>query len=83
MILESIKKNVAKIRGVAAGLSHTAFGKSNPHLADIARCNIIVFENDDLPQSFFERANDLPHLKAVIQYRGKPNQSGPRKVYSV
>lgn len=74
-----------KFRGVAAGLSHTAFGKANPQLAGIARCNILVVENDKLLQSFFESTDDLPHLKAVIQFRGKPrnSQHGNKKVYSV
>ena len=51
-------------------------------LADNAKCNIMVVEDDELLQSILKVADDLPHLKAIIQYRGKP-KDGHKKVYSV
>ena len=42
----------------------------------------MIVGEDHLLQNVLEMADDLPHLKAIIQYRGEPKQ-GSRKVYSV
>lgn len=60
----------------AGGLASGIYTTNNPeacwYVADSARCNIIVVENDHQLQKILAVWDRLPFLKAVIQYRGEP-----------
>lgn len=60
----------------AGGLAVGIYTTNNPeacwYVADSARCNIIVVENDAQLQKILAVWDRLPYLKAVVQYRGEP-----------
>ena len=63
-------------------MHHLDHEKTIRHIADTTKCNIMIVEDDKLLQSVLKIADDLPHLKAIIQYRGHP-KDGYKKIYSV
>lgn len=67
--------------GLAGGMHPLSSEETFSCLADSAECNIIIVEGDELLESVLKIADDLPHLKAIIKYRGKP-KDGTKKVYS-
>ena len=74
-------------------MHHLDYEKTIRLIADTTKCNIVVVEDDKLLQSVLKIADDLPYLKAIIQYRGHPKDGQKdrtiysenlfRKVYSV
>lgn len=46
------------------------------HCLESSKANICVVEDDKQLQKILEVKSKLPHLKAVIQYVGKPKESG-------
>lgn len=63
--------------GLAAGIYTTNSPAACAYVAANASCNIIVVENDQQLQKFLEVRDQLPELKAIIQYVGRPSQSYP------
>jgi len=51
------------------------------YIADNAKCNIIIVENDHQLQKILKVWHQLPDLKAVIQYKDTPAKNP--NVYSV
>jgi long-chain-fatty-acid--CoA ligase ACSBG len=67
--------------GFATGIYTTNSPDACRYVADNAQCNIIVVENDLQLRKILEVWDQLPHLKAVIQYRGTPS-TDHQDVYS-
>src|SRR6218665_2938250 len=68
--------------GFATGIYTTNNAEACHYVAENAKCNIIVVENDQQLQKFLQVRSRLPHLKAIVQYSGKPKADLPN-VYSV
>lgn len=66
--------------GLAVGVYTTNSPEACQYVCHHAQCNIIVVENDQQLQKILKVKKDLPYLRAIIQYRGKPTADG---VYSV
>ena len=64
------------------GIYTTNTAEATKYVAEMAQCNIIVVENDQLLQKVLQVWDRLPHLKAVVQYIGEPKEKIPN-VYSV
>ena len=58
--------------GFATGVYATNSPDACKYVADNAKCNIIVVENDNQLQKILKVWDQLPELKAVIQYRDTP-----------
>lgn len=67
--------------GLATGIYTTNSPDACHYVADNARCNIIVVENDQQLQKILQIRAKLSHLKAIIQYTGQPKEKYP-DVYS-
>lgn len=67
--------------GFATGIYTTNNAEACHYVAENAKCNIIVVENDQQLQKFLQVRSRLPHLKAIVQYSGKPKADLPN-VYS-
>ncbi|CAD5119946.1 DgyrCDS8527 [Dimorphilus gyrociliatus] len=61
--------------GLAVGVYTTNSPEACQYVCHHAQCNIIVVENDQQLQKILKVRNELPYLKAIIQYRGKPTAS--------
>jgi len=57
--------------GLATGIYTTNSPDACCYVAHNARCNIIVVENDAQLQKILSVRDQLTHLKAIVQYRGK------------
>lgn len=68
--------------GLATGIYTTNSAEACQYVAHNARCNVIVVENDHQLQKILSVRSELPYLKAIIQYKGKPKNNHPG-VYSV
>lgn len=68
--------------GLATGFYATNSPDACSYIAENACCNIIVVENDHQLQKILSIKEKLPHLKAIIQYKGQP-KSNNSQVYSV
>lgn len=68
--------------GFATGIYTTNNAEACHYVAENAQCNIVVVENDQQLQKFLQVRSRLPHLRAIIQYTGKPPADLPN-VYSV
>jgi len=58
--------------GFATGIYATNSPDACKYVADNAKCNIIVVENNNQLQKILKVWDQLPDLKAVIQYRDTP-----------
>ncbi|KAI0214317.1 hypothetical protein LSAT2_000559 [Lamellibrachia satsuma] len=67
--------------GLSVGIYTTNTAEATKYVAEMARCNIIVVENDQLLEKVLQVWDRLPHLKAVVQYIGEPKEKIPN-VYS-
>jgi long-subunit acyl-CoA synthetase (AMP-forming) len=68
--------------GLAVGIYATNSPEACRYVAVNAQCNIVVVENDQQLKKFLKIRDNLPHLKAIIQYKG--SLSGKySSVYSV
>jgi long-chain-fatty-acid--CoA ligase ACSBG len=68
--------------GYGTGIYMTNSPDACHHIADNARCNIIVVDDDEQLQKILSIRDRLPHLKAIVQYRGQPDKR-LKGVYSV
>lgn len=67
--------------GFATGIYTTNSPDACRYVADNAQCNIMVVENDQQLQKILQVRDQLPHLKAIVQYHGQPKERYP-DVYS-
>merc|ERR1712226_844530 len=67
--------------GFAVGIYTTNSAEACQYVAENSECNIIVVENDMQLQKVLKVKEQLPHLKAIVQYEGNPKQNYP-DVYS-
>jgi len=67
--------------GFATGIYATNLPDACQYIGNHAECNIIVVENDHQLQKILKVWDQLPNLKAVIQYKDTPAERP--NVYSV
>jgi len=67
--------------GFATGIYATNLPDACQYIAESAKCNIIVVENDQQLQKILKVWHELPDLKAVVQYKDAP--AAHPNVYSV
>jgi len=67
--------------GFATGIYATNLPDACQYIADSAKCNIIVVENDHQLKKILKVWDELPDLKAIIQYKDAP--ANIPNVYSV
>ena len=63
--------------GLAAGIYATNNPEACHFVADNCKANIIVVENQKQLDKILEVRDRLPHLKAIVQYKGKLSQEYP------
>ncbi|XP_068694662.1 long-chain-fatty-acid--CoA ligase ACSBG2-like isoform X2 [Montipora foliosa] len=68
--------------GLAVGIYATNSPEACHYVADNCKANIIVVENNAQLQKILKVWNDLPELKAVVQYLGEIEGERPPNVYS-
>ena len=73
---------VAAFRGLSTGIYTTNSAEACRYVAHNARCDVIVVEDDTQLQKILAVRGQLPHLRAIVQYRGEPKQPQPG-VFSV
>lgn len=63
--------------GFATGIYTTNSPEAVQYVADNSESNILVVENDAQLQKVLKVRDQLPNLKAIIQYNGKPKEKYP------
>jgi long-chain-fatty-acid--CoA ligase ACSBG len=58
--------------GLATGIYTTNSAEACQFIAESARCNVIVVENEQQLSKIRSVWHQLPHLNAVVQYHGQP-----------
>lgn len=71
MIFQLIKRSI--FRGFAAGIYTTNSPEACQYCAENSKANIIVVEDEHQLQKILKVKNNLPYLKAIVQYDGIPN----------
>ena len=56
------------------GIYTTNTAEATAYVCDMSKANILVVENDQQLQKIFTVWENLPHLKAIIQYDNKLKQ---------
>jgi len=69
-------------RGFAVGIYTTNNAEACLYVAKDANCDIVVAENDQQLQKFLKVRDQLPNLKAIIQYTGTSKEKY-ENVYTV
>lgn len=69
-------------RGLATGVYTTNNAEACHYVLDNCNANVCVVENDSQLQKILKVRSRLPHLRAIVQYIGKPREQYP-DVYSV
>jgi len=62
--------------GFAAGMYTTNLVEACHHCLETSKANIAVVEDEKQLEKILAVKSRLPHLKAIIQYEGKPNVEG-------
>lgn len=65
---------MAFFRGIAVGIYTTNSVEACQYCAQHSRANIIVVEDAKQLEKILEISDNLPDLKAIIQYEGIPNK---------
>ncbi|CAD1476724.1 unnamed protein product, partial [Heterotrigona itama] len=60
--------------GLAVGIYTTNNPEACQYCLEISRANIVVVEDSKQLEKILQIRHNLPHLKAIIQYDGTPNQ---------
>lgn len=68
--------------GLAVGIYTTNSAEAIQHNAYDSRANILVVENDAALQKVLKVRDQLPHLRAIVQYSGTPTRGTEDGVYS-
>ena len=58
--------------GFSVGIYTTNNSDACKHVANDSRANVIVVEDENQLEKILSVRNDLPHLKAIVQYNGTP-----------
>lgn len=69
-------------RGIAVGIYTTNTAEASRHNAYDSKANIIVVDDDKQLQKILKIRGELPELKAIVQYTGKPAVGPENNVYS-
>lgn len=70
-------------RGFAAGIYTTNTPEACHYCAENSRANIIVVEDEKQLEKILKVKSRLPHLKAIVQYKGTPSTEGVLSVSSL
>lgn len=62
--------------GFAAGMYTTNLVDACLHCLETSKANIAVVEDSKQLEKILAVKSQLPHLKAIIQYEGKPTEEG-------
>lgn len=62
--------------GFAAGMYTTNLVDACLHCLETSKANIAVVEDNKQLEKILSIKSRLPHLKAIIQYEGKPTEEG-------
>ena len=62
---------LSHFRGFAAGIYTTNSPEACHYVAENCEANVIVVENDQQLQKILKIRDQLPHLKAIVQYSGE------------
>ncbi|OQV22651.1 Long-chain-fatty-acid--CoA ligase ACSBG2 [Hypsibius exemplaris] len=68
--------------GLAVGIYSTNSPEATQYNAYDSRANILVVDDDKQLQKVLKIRHELPHLRAIIQYSGKPSKGVEDNVYS-
>uniref|UniRef100_A0A4W3J6T4 long-chain-fatty-acid--CoA ligase n=1 Tax=Callorhinchus milii TaxID=7868 RepID=A0A4W3J6T4_CALMI len=68
--------------GLSVGIYMTSSPQTYQHLALNTKANILVVENRKLAEKVLKVKNELPHLKAIVQLKGRKKATDP-KIYTV
>lgn len=60
--------------GIAVGIYTTNNPEACQYCLELSRANIVVVEDSKQLEKILQIRHNLPHLKAIIQYDGTPNQ---------
>ncbi|XP_068165644.1 long-chain-fatty-acid--CoA ligase ACSBG2-like [Antennarius striatus] len=63
--------------GLAVGIYATNSAEACKYVAENSQANIIVVEDNEQIQKILEVEDQLPHLKAIIQYKDVPKEKRP------
>jgi len=74
---------VVACSGLSTGIYATNSAETCRSIAASAECAVIVVENDNQLQKIMKVWDELPVLRAVVQYKGTPQSHPGRSVYSV
>lgn len=69
-----LKLNTSIFSGFAAGIYTTNSAEACFHCASNSRANIIVVQDSKQLQKILAIRSKLPHLKAIVQYEGTPEE---------
>jgi len=69
--------------GLSTGIYATNSADTCRSIAAAAECAVIVVENDNQLQKIVKVWDQLPLLRAVVQYKGIPQSYPGRSIYSV
>jgi len=69
--------------GLSTGIYATNSAEACRSIAAAAECVVIVVENDNQLQKILKVWDQLPLLRAVVQYKGVPQVHHGRSIYSV
>lgn len=67
--------------GLVSGIYTTNNPETCQYIANDSKANIVIVENDMQLQKFLKIRKDLPHLKAIVQYKGKLSDTSLENVY--
>ncbi|XP_007895402.1 long-chain-fatty-acid--CoA ligase ACSBG2-like [Callorhinchus milii] len=67
--------------GLSVGIYMTSSPQTYQHLALNTKANILVVENRKLAEKVLKVKNELPHLKAIVQLKGRKKATDP-KIYT-
>ncbi|RVE73517.1 hypothetical protein OJAV_G00032050 [Oryzias javanicus] len=65
------------LQWVCVGIYTTNSPEACQYVADNCKANVIVLENEKQLQKILQIENQLPHLKAIVQYRGALREKRP------
>uniref|UniRef100_A0A672IWJ3 long-chain-fatty-acid--CoA ligase n=1 Tax=Salarias fasciatus TaxID=181472 RepID=A0A672IWJ3_SALFA len=63
--------------GLATGIYTTNSPEACQYVAANCEANVVVVENQKQLDKILQVKDQLPHLKAIVQYRGEPQQKAP------
>ena len=62
--------------GISCGIYTTNYPHVCKYIAELSRANILVVEDEKQLDKILAVRSELPHLKAIVQYLGRPTREG-------